>query len=126
MRKYNRKESFRYTFEEPLAALFEISKVDGHKVSTSEGEAKIINISPHGIKLNSHLKIPETDHQSIELSISFELNDKQINVSGDIVWMKNKGISVDYGIDLIADDSTEKEIIEQLKIYSKEIHHLKD
>src|SRR5690625_971394 len=109
MRRYKRKETFRYTFEEPIAALFEIIGIDDHTVSSSKGKAKILNISPHGIKLNSPLNIPETDHKSIQLTISFELNNKQLNVNGEIVWKKPKGISVDYGIDLIIDESTQQE-----------------
>lgn len=114
-----RNEAFRYTFDEPIDALFEITKIDDDIVSTSEGKAKIFDISPTGIKLNTHLKIPKTDHKSIELSISFKINDKEIDVTGVIVWMQINHSSVDYGIDLNIDESTKQQIIDQLKIYSK-------
>jgi len=124
--RYNRHEAFRYEFEKPLTALFQIVEIDDESVSSSKGEAEIINISPKGIKLNSKLNIPKTDDKSIYLAISFELNDKPLNVEGVIVWKKTKGKSVDYGIDLHMDESAEKELIDQLKMYSKRAHHLEE
>lgn len=122
MRRYKRKETFRYTFEEPIIAYFRISKINDHTVSSSKGEGKIINISPHGLKLNTHLEI----HESIELTISFKLNNKLFNIKGVIIWTKKKVMSIDHGINLIIDYSTKQELIKQLKIHSRKAHHLRD
>lgn len=117
--RYQREEPFRFTFDKPIAALFQIKGIDGHPVDASDGEANIIDISTEGIKLNSKLDIP--DSKSIQLSISFELNSKELNVEGFIVWKKNKGVSNDYGLELETEDSDQKELVKQLKIYAKKL-----
>jgi len=120
--RYNRHEALRYTFDIPLSAYFQIINVNGKVVTTSEGEAKIIDISLAGAKLNSKLNIPEIKHKRIELSLRFNLNDKELNYHGTFIWKKEKGETNDYGIHIELDDETKKELIEQLKIHSKENH----
>ena len=120
--RYNRHEALRYTFDIPLPAYFQIINVNGKVVTTSEGEAKIIDISLAGAKLNSKLNIPEIKHKHIELSLRFNLNDKELNYHGTFIWKKEKGETNDYGIHIELDDETKKELIEQLKIHSKENH----
>ena len=117
--RYNRHEPLRYTFDIPLPAYFQFINVDGKVVTTSEGEAKIIDISLAGAKLNSKLNIPEIKHKHIELSLRFNLNDKELNYHGTFIWKKEKGETNDYGIHIELDDETKKELIEQLKIHSK-------
>lgn len=124
-----KRKSFRYTFAKPITALFQIVAIDDEIVSTSKGKAKIINISTRGVKFNSHLNIHKTEHKTIQLAISFKLNEQLINVDGNIVWKNNKGTSVDYGIAFIieeSDDPIEEIIIEQLKIYSRNNHQLEN
>lgn len=117
--KYKRETAFRYTFKEPLPAFFKIVMIDNKLVETSEGYAKIIDISPRGLKLNSELDIPNTEERRIKLSIRFSINDEDFLFVGDIVWKKQEGKTINYGIELFVDDSAEIEIIKQLKIYSK-------
>lgn len=116
---YRRKTNFRYTFESPIPAYFRIIKIDGKLVNTSEGEAKIINISPEGIKLSSKLNIPKIDNRFIKIFVRFNLNQKGFEFKGDIIWKKKKGASCDYGIDMDVDEEERTELIKQLKIYSK-------
>ncbi|WP_162880684.1 PilZ domain-containing protein [Paraliobacillus sediminis] len=118
--QYKRETAFRYTFEEPISALFRIENINGNAVTTSAGEAKIIDISTEGIKLTSELNIPETD-KSIHLVISFELNEQEMNFKGIIVWKKKNHAINDYGVNLMIEENAKKELIEQLKIYSKKV-----
>lgn len=115
--RYNREEPFRYTFDEPIAALFQIREISGHLVDTAEGAAKIIDISTEGMKINSALDIP--DSKSIHLSVSFELNGAAFDTEGCIVWKKDRGHTHDYGIDLLTEAQDRKHLITQLKVYSK-------
>ncbi|MGM8365854.1 PilZ domain-containing protein [Virgibacillus sp. W0181] len=120
--RYKRNELFRYTFEEPISARFQIGEIDGRKTTTSEGEATIINISQEGLKLNTKLNIPETERRAILLLISFKLNEEEFHVQGRIVWKKehyDKVDYVDYGIDLIMDDDKKEKLVKQLKLYVK-------
>lgn len=120
-----RKEPFRYTFEQPIDCLFEITGVNEEEVSSSKGKAQIINLSPHGIKLITSLEIPLMNDKSVFLTISFKLNEKTIAATGEIVWMKRRAKKYEYGLDLNESVETENLIIEQLKLYTKHLH-LKD
>ncbi len=120
----HRKEPFRYTFEKPIDCLFEITEVSDHEVSSSKGEAQIVNLSPHGMKMISHLAIPRADDKSVHVSVSFTLIDKTITAEGTIVWINRRHNNYEYGIDLIENEEVEKEIIEQLKLYAKKINKI--
>lgn len=121
---YKRKSYFRYTFKEPLSAFFQISTVDSKPVHTSDGEATLENISPEGAKLTSVLNIPEINDKTIELTISFHLNDKEFKFNGKIVWRKQLGNTYNYGIEFSEDESAKSRLIEQLKIYSKKVKQI--
>jgi hypothetical protein len=120
--RYNRQESLRYTFATPLPAYFQIINVDGKVVTSSEGAANIIDISLAGAKINSKLNIPEIKHKHIELSLRFNLNDNELNYHGTFIWKKEKGETNDYGIQIDLDDEAKKDLIEQLKMFSKKYH----
>lgn len=116
----NRAESFRYTFDTPLDALFKIINIDGRTVSTSPGKAKVVNISPAGMKINSSLNLRK-ENNSIQLQISFKINNESFDLIGGVVWKRHRGYSYDYGIDLMVDDNTQNQLIQELKSYSREI-----
>ena len=72
-----------------------------------------------GVKINSKLNIPEINYKDIKLSLRFNLNDKELKYYGTFVWKKEKGETNDYGVQIVLDEETKKELVEQLKIYSK-------
>lgn len=115
----NRKESFRYVFKTPLPALFTIEKVADKKVTTAEGEAHIIDLSPKGMKIISKLNIPTKHEKDIHLSIAFELNNTTLGYVGKLIWKNEKHPLYEYGIHLITDESEQREVINQLKHYAK-------
>ncbi|MGR9048683.1 PilZ domain-containing protein [Halobacillus faecis] len=115
--RYKRKDYFRYDFKEPLQAYFRIHRVGIKEVNTSKGEARIINISPQGMKLNTNLDLPHQDGHEIKLSISFNLNDHPFLLPGSIVW-KKKVAGFNYGIYMDLDESESKRLVEELKKYA--------
>lgn len=119
--RYKREEAFRYTFGRPKSALFRIVKIDNQPVDSSPGEGKLIDISPEGGRLASTLNIPDSDHKEIQLSISFNLNQKEFALLGNMMWKKQKGVTYEYGIHLDVDDSTKQDLIDELKVYSKNV-----
>ncbi|WP_051254943.1 PilZ domain-containing protein [Pontibacillus marinus] len=117
----NRTEGFRYQFGNPLPCHFQIKKVDGELIDSSEGPASIQDISPSGMRFNSELFIPETEQKDIQLSIRFTLNEYEYKFFGSIVWKKEYEHTCDYGIQLDIGQEEEEELIEQLKVYSKRL-----
>ncbi|MCT2535251.1 PilZ domain-containing protein [Aquibacillus koreensis] len=118
--RYKREEAFRYSFKEPILALFYIKEIDGKKVKSSEGPASIMNISPEGAKIHSSFNMPMKTSSSTHLSITFELNGNYLTVDGTIVWKKENAKGFDYGIDLDIDDETKNTLVEHLKIQAKQ------
>src|SRR5690625_463189 len=119
MRISKRKEPFRFIFTEPIAATFEIIQIGDRQVSSSRSDAIVKDLSPQGMKLNTSLKMPQAHFYSVQLSIEFTLNSKPLTAQGMIVWMKNLGKTYDYGISLFEHKERERDIIEQLKQYSR-------
>ena len=115
--RFKRDDSFRYVFDKPLDALFRIERVDGDEVTTSEGNARIIDISPGGVKLNTELEIPKTEKKDIELSVSFTLNEIAFEVTGEVVW-KKEAAGFDYGLDLLISEEERESLVEEVKKFA--------
>ncbi|WP_394218279.1 PilZ domain-containing protein [Halobacillus trueperi] len=115
--RYKRKDYFRYEFKKPLQAFFRIHRVGSKEVNTSKGEARIINISPQGMKLNTNLDLPHLDRHEVKLSISFYLNEQPFHLPGTIVW-KKKVAGFNYGIYMDLDEAESKGLVEALKVYA--------
>ncbi|HLR51383.1 MAG TPA: PilZ domain-containing protein [Candidatus Avamphibacillus sp.] len=122
--RYKRKSYFRYTFEEPVPALFQIKRIDDTPIETSQGEAKLVDISPEGARLDSELNIPETDYKTIELAISFNLNGQDLEFNGVIVRHKERITTNEYGIEFLVDKEEKELLIKQLKVHSKKLHDI--
>ncbi|PAV28111.1 hypothetical protein CIL05_18565 [Virgibacillus profundi] len=119
--RYQREAPFRFQFNESEPATFQIVRIDNKSVQSSRGEAKIVDISIKGLRLNSELNIPETDNKAIQLALTFKLNEVEFTCNGDIMWKKMTGSSFDYGIQFVGDDFAQRNLIEQLKIYARKI-----
>ncbi|RUL52256.1 MULTISPECIES: PilZ domain-containing protein [Lysinibacillus] len=117
--KYRRDEAFRFAFGEPIDALFQITKLDDKPVTTAQGKAQILDISPEGLRICSELNIPDVTSKTITLMISFTINDVSFDIEGIIVWKKMLATLPSYGIKLQLDHTLKTNIINQLKIYSK-------
>ncbi|MDQ0253055.1 hypothetical protein J2S74_000427 [Evansella vedderi] len=112
--RYKREELFRYKFKEPLECRIKILRVNGEKVASNFGEARIWDMSPNGIKLEAPLDF-QCEQNDVELEIRFSLKE-DIVVGGKLVWNKNFGISnYLYGVSLLASPEVESLIIENLK-----------
>ncbi|MFD1849082.1 PilZ domain-containing protein [Oceanobacillus bengalensis] len=124
MMRYKRDEAFRYVFGTPLDALFQIVRIDDDPVKTSDGIAKIIDLSPEGAKLHLELNIPEVEHKEIILRVIFQINDKEFNLIGKIMWKRQFGNTYDYGIHFDMEEEVQESLIVQLKIIAKnEVAH---
>ncbi|SOC05979.1 PilZ domain-containing protein [Ureibacillus xyleni] len=118
--KYRREEAFRFAFGEPVDALFHIIKLDDKPVTSSPGKAKILDVSPEGLRISSELNIPDITSKTITLTIAFTINDTSFNLDGIIVWKKMIGNITSYGIKLdLKEQHVKVKLIEELKVYSK-------
>ncbi|RQW74077.1 PilZ domain-containing protein [Lysinibacillus composti] len=115
---FKREEAFRYIFGFPIPAEFTITQINYREVNSSPGMAEIIDISPEGLRIRTNLLIPDEDAK-IVLSVTFKINEVDLTVDGEIIWAKEMGSLVEYGIHLLVDASMKNMIIEELKVYSK-------
>ena len=117
--QFKRHESFRYTFGQPIPALFKIISINGREVNSAPGKAAIVDISPEGIRMTSELNIPDIKSNHPILSISFSINEQSFNLNGSIMWEKEWKNTTEYGINLLVEESVKNDIVGELKIYSK-------
>ncbi|RXI96424.1 PilZ domain-containing protein [Anaerobacillus alkaliphilus] len=112
--RYRRQDTFRYRFEEPIACTFKIIRVGEQEFNSKLGSAQIDDISDGGLKLSTSFTLPVT-HRNIEIEITFKLNEEEIKLTGNVLWVKNSS----YGVQFTIDDSSRKQLIEELKLYSR-------
>jgi hypothetical protein len=117
--RYKRDEAFRFLFGEPIPTFFSITEVKGKPVVTPEGEAKVIDLSPNGMKLNSSLDIPVSAQDQVKVLVRFSLNENEYRILSDVVWRKTDGNSFFYGIHFNVDQSVTEELIEEIKVFSR-------
>lgn len=117
---YKREESFRFQFQEPIEAVFVLTK-EGIK-SSKKGKALILDISPNGIKFSSTLDLPANDRDLL-LTLEFKLNDKDISFPGHLIWKKKTHTDLFYGFQGILDKEIESYIVDALKQYVKQNKH---
>lgn len=116
----NRKEGFRYEFGSPLPCSFDVIAIDGVPTEGSSGDAQLINISPHGMKIRFALDIPLAEKR-IDVKITFQLLHEHFTVLGKLVWQKRDYPHYTYGVYLEVDETMERNIIEELKRYTKHL-----
>lgn len=115
--KYKRNEAFRYEFGVPTDIIFFISRIDGKSITSSEGEGKILDISPSGLRMQSSLNIPS--NKDLELTLHITIGSQEVSVIGKIVWQKQIFPYYQYGVELIS-EAFEEQIISALKEYQKQ------
>lgn len=118
---YKRKAPFRYTFSEPIPVYFKIVNINGKRIESSEGSAKMVDLSPKGMKLKSSLDLKDINYKAIILSIRFTIGTDEQIVLGRIVWKKGMAGFYHYGVELLADDAMSQTIIDQLKLYVRNL-----
>lgn len=122
--RYRRQESFRYQFEEPIACTFRILKVEDKERVSNIGNAYVYDISEGGVKLTTPLNV-SLDNMKIEIEISFRLNEEELLLTGLLVWKKNHKNDFSYGVHFTIDEKLKRQLIEELKIFSKGIALIK-
>ncbi len=121
-----RSEYFRFEFEQPIDATFKLIELNGVEKVSKLAEAKIKNLSPHGIKLLTSLNFKLEHVGTIKVEIRFSLDkDIPIVVNGIFMWQKKELDGYSYGVEIESTKESERQIIEELKKFSKQTVYLK-
>ncbi|MTH53147.1 hypothetical protein GKZ89_06950 [Bacillus mangrovi] len=116
--RYNRSESFRFVFSDPIDASFSIAERGGKSVSTKQGKAVIADISPSGLKLMTHLELPM--EEPLILSIFFKIRNEELEIKGVPMWKKRVNSGFQYGIRSTEEDEILRDrIVKELKDYAQ-------
>ncbi|SET35590.1 PilZ domain-containing protein [Oceanobacillus limi] len=116
--RYKRDEAFRFEFGEPLLARFSMDELNGKRVTSSDGEAKIVDVSLKGLKLCTSLSIP-VHGNDVKATISFSLNDNPYQVSGTFIWVEKKLNEYYYGIQFELEEEIQDKLLNDLKTLGK-------
>lgn len=117
---YKRQEAFRYAFAESIPAVCEIFQSTGsrEKQKMQSFDAFILDISPTGLKAASKTNIEIKDDQV--LVFSFQLAGTLISFPGKIIRQRHAGTEFHYGVQSDGNETLKNQIIDSLKIYTKE------
>jgi hypothetical protein len=80
---------------------FYISSINAKSTAFSEGEGRVLDISPSGVRMPSSLTIPI--NQAVELTLHITIGSREIPLIGNIVWQKKVYPFYQYGVELISD-----------------------
>lgn len=109
--QYRRKESFRFTFDTPQAAVVQLQVNDSNRLSYS---CDLIDISSRGARLFSPIRLDEyTDDVIVQLVVT--LFKKELVIPGEIVWKRPSKDGTLFGMHFSHDQKQEQDIISELK-----------
>ncbi|SOB91415.1 PilZ domain-containing protein [Ureibacillus xyleni] len=116
---FKRKEGFRFTFDPPLEADYEIY-INGQLASMETYHTKILDISPRGMKIfcgpeiGSYLK-----HSTLQIKVHFLLDVAHIRAIGDVVWSRPFGRAYQCGLNFSVQKDIDELITNELKLRRK-------
>jgi len=116
--RFRRNESFRYTFNTPVECHFKIIKINGIPVESEFGSGKIMDISPHGLKMMSFLNLLVAN-KKLKLEVHFMLEEYFFQIPGEVVWQQKifQNNSYLYGIQFHHIEEISEKIIEIIKTH---------
>ncbi|WP_419393484.1 PilZ domain-containing protein [Cytobacillus praedii] len=118
--RYKRDEGFRFSFGTPIPVFFTIDDMNNGSIAgTSKGEAKLIDLSPNGMKLSLPLDIAISNQKDVKITAKFKLSQLEHCIQGKVMWKKNTFNSNFYGIHFSMDEQEQEEMIRDLKEYAK-------
>ncbi|WP_274309219.1 PilZ domain-containing protein [Solibacillus daqui] len=117
---FKRTEGFRFSFGEPIPAKY-IILVDGkpEDQKLTKYSCEILDISPHGMKMFAFHDIGENSSELLQLEVQFILDEILIKAIGEIVWKKDFGSKIQYGLIFVGQPQVEALIISELKLRRK-------
>ena len=113
-----RQEGFRYAFNPPIEGTFQLVKRNDQPLNMKPGAAKIIDLSPNGIRLSTGLDIPAKG-MGWEILTTFTLNEVPISLYGTFAWKKKSDDGFYYGIECKNRPETQEMVVREMKKYIK-------
>lgn len=122
-----RKEHFRFSFIEPIEAVFRIirisDQVENSPFKSSAGKIEIVNISPGGLKIRTVYDIPI--NKPIFLEFNFTIHKYVFTLVGKVAWREKADGLFYYGIKLTITPDLKRKITDEVKSFSSRQHRLK-
>ena len=117
IKKYKRKEVFRFAFNPPLDAQFAVL-VNGRKIDRMMHPCKIIDISPRGMKIFTDVDILKNYHYPpdlLQFEMHFVLDITKIQAIGHVRWSKAYANGAYFGLLFRNQPGIEELIVSELK-----------
>lgn len=100
MKKFKRKEGFRYVFDDPIDGFFSVI-MNGQQINLEMFPCKILDISPRGIKIFTEADLGSIytyTNRMLQLEIHFILDSMKIKAYGQIRWGKRYETGTQFGL----------------------------
>lgn len=110
-----RAEPFRYSLTPPIPCWIQITQINGLQVTSRLAEAKLINISKSGCRIESELNLHVTDN-SIHAAVHIQLTEELYVYPGRIRWQKEfESPHYHYGLALETNEHDKEKITVELR-----------
>jgi len=115
----NRNEPLRYEFVEPLDCQFKIIEINNEKVNSNTANAKLIDLSQNGMKIETELEIP-IDNIRVFLEVSFIIIKEKYEIQCMMIWSKSLGNRYQYGLKFDHQEEFVEHLMMDMKFYAKQ------
>jgi PilZ domain len=124
MMRYKRDEAFRFEFGVPLPIVFHIDEINGSATNSSDGKAKMLDLSLKGMKIATFLSLPVDSQHEVKVTVHFVLNDRDYTVQGQLIWKKQRFKEYYYGMKFEVGPELIDALLSDLKIIGKRLAQL--
>lgn len=115
--RYRRQENFRYILPNPRFIPYRLVW-EGKELH--DGEAMLLNISSHGLKLRCDYLFPFSEGLKVAVTIDLVPMLKAIEATGHVRHRSQMGSLYDYGIMLESSDEEAQQLVTMIKSYARE------
>ncbi|WP_231784115.1 PilZ domain-containing protein [Lentibacillus sp. JNUCC-1] len=120
--RYRRNEGFRLEFGQPLDIQFRLEDGNGERTVSSSGDAKMLDISLQGMKIETDLNMP-ANRPSMSILVDYRIHKNNYQTRGQIVWKKPRANQWQYGIQFSHEEEIETQLLKDLKAFAKDQEH---
>ncbi len=115
--RYRRQETFRYILPNPRFIPYRLVWEDKE---LHDGEAMLLNISSHGMKLRCDYLFPLSEGLKVTVTLDLVPMLRAIEVTGHVRHRSQMGSLYDYGIMLDTNAEETQQLVTMIKSYARE------
>lgn len=115
--RYRRQETFRYILPNPRFIPYRLIWEDKE---LHDGEAQLLNISAHGLKMRCDYLFPLSEGLKVQVKLDLVPLIQPLDLTGHVRHRAQMGSLYDYGIRLDSNSDETQQLVTMIKAYARE------